>query len=225
MNIKDFGLGRIIVNDNNDNNYSISSVLPKTINNTYKYWWTNGWWGNQGNSPMCVAYSWNHWLADGPITQLSSRNKTKYPFDIDKLYTESQKVDEWPGENYNGTSVRAGAKILKKYGYIKNYYWAWDIETTINAILTMGPVVIGSHWYYNMFFPDKNGIIKPTGRIVGGHAYLLDGINTKKQLIRIKNSWGRNWGHNGFAYISFDDLSKLISENGEVCLATEIDVI
>ena len=56
---------------------------------------------------------------------------------------------------------------------------------------------------------------------MGGHAYVINGIDTKKQLFRIKNSWGRNWGVKGSAYISFANMQRLIRENGEICLAVE----
>jgi len=74
-----------------------------------------------------------------------------------------------------------------------------------------------------MFFPNADGLIKATGEKMGGHAYLLDGINVNKKLIRIKNSWGKNWGKKGFAYISFEDMEKLILDQGEACLAIEIE--
>lgn len=219
-------LGRLIVLDNRDVRFQISSILPKEMPSiSYKYWWPTGWWGDQKNYPHCVAFSWAHWLAAGPITQKKSRLGGNSPFDTTYLYNEAQKVDEWPGEDYDGTSVRAGAKILQKYGYIKNYNWAWDIETTVNTLLTLGPVVVGTWWTYDMFFPNENGIIKSTGQKLGGHAYLLDGVNVKNKLLRLKNSWGRQWGKNGFAYISFDDMDKLIKDQGEVCLATEINVV
>jgi len=219
-------LGRLIIKDSRDNKYQISSLLPKKMPGiTYKYWWTNGWWGNQGQTPHCVAFSWTHWLASGPITQKSSRKGGVAPFDTTYLYNEAQKVDKWEGENYNGTSVRAGASILKTNGFISGYNWAWDIDTTVNALLILGPVVVGTWWTYDMFFPNKKGIITANGQKMGGHAYLLDGVNVNKKMIRLKNSWGRNWGKKGFAYISFDDMDKLIKDQGEVCLATEINVI
>ena len=80
---------------------------------------------------------------------------------------------------------------------------------------------MGTNWYYNMFFPDKTGRIKLGGYLAGGHAYVLNGVNTKTQLFRIKNSWGRKWGQLGHAYISFSDMSRLIKEQGEICLAIE----
>jgi len=43
----------------------------------------------------------------------------------------------------------------------------------------------------------------------------------KKQLFRIKNSWGRSWGVKGSAFISFANMQRLINENGEICLAVE----
>jgi C1A family cysteine protease len=88
-------------------------------------------------------------------------------------------------------------------------------------VLTKGPVVVGTNWYYNMFFPNKLGVISATGKLAGGHAYLINGVDTVKKQFRIKNSWGRRWGQLGHAYISFDDMKKLISQNGEVCLAIE----
>ncbi len=189
-----------------------SSGLPP-----FKYWGDEEWWGNQGNTPQCVGYAWAHWIEDGPITH-SGATPIINP---SLIYSEAQKIDEWPGENYDGTSVRAGAKYLLDTGKIKSYYWAFDVNTLINTVYNLGPVVVGTYWYQGMFYPDINGVIKPTGRIVGGHAYVINGIDLVKQQFRIKNSWGRNWGKQGRAFISFADMSKLISMRGEICLAIE----
>lgn len=214
------GLGRAYARDDRDNNYLIeNSGLLGTSARTSRYWDDEQWWGNQGNTSECVAYAWTHWLEDGPFYQASSPQPILNP---NTVYREAQKVDEWPGENYNGTSVRAGAKILQSLGYIQNYYWTANINTLINTVLNVGPVVVGTHWYRNMFYPSKaTGIIRASGRMVGGHAYVINGVDTKKKLFRIKNSWGRKWGQNGRAFISFTDMAKLISRFGEVCLATE----
>jgi hypothetical protein len=189
----------------------------RTPNVTVKYWNDNGWWGNQGGTPQCVGYSWAHWVEDGPVEH--GGTPPIVPPQI--IYRESQKIDEWPGENYNGTSVRAGAKYLQSIGTIRSYYWAYDVKTLIDTVFNLGPVVVGTYWYSGMFYPDTNGLIRVTGGIVGGHAYVINGVDKSKQQFRIKNSWGQNWGKQGHAYISFNDMSRLISMNGEICLAVE----
>jgi C1A family cysteine protease len=73
-----------------------------------------------------------------------------------------------------------------------------------------------------MFFPDKNGVIKVGGKHSGGHAYIINGVDTKTKMFRLKNSWGKTWGKSGSAFISFSDMDKLIKQNGEICLAVEL---
>jgi hypothetical protein len=185
---------------------------------TERYWDANGWWGDQRNTPQCVGYSWAHWLEDGPVQQSGIPPIIK-PIDI---YKNAQKLDEWYGENYDGTSVRGAVKYLKNIGKVKSYYWAFDLQTLIDTVMKLGPVVVGTNWYNGMFYPNGNGLIKIGGSLVGGHAYVINGVNTKTKQFRIKNSWGKAWGKGGHAFISFNDMTRLIREQGEICLATEI---
>ncbi|HEY0750392.1 MAG TPA: hypothetical protein VGD26_04520 [Chitinophagaceae bacterium] len=226
VDITNLGLGRLPAADERDQMFHMKLAIPtEAPTRTYRYWNANGWWGDQQTTPQCVGYSWAHWVEDGPIT-----HKGSAPIIAPEvIYREAQKIDEWPGEGYEGTSVRAGAKVLQALGFIESYYWAWDAKTVADTILTRGPVVVGTNWYRDMFFPDpETYIVKPTGAAVGGHAYLINGVNVKKGLFRFKNSWGNgkdsinNWGDNGHAWITIEDMDKLIKQDGEACLAVEI---
>jgi hypothetical protein len=219
LKIEHFGLGRLQSTDNRDRLFHMAEVIPAVKPDiTQRYWNAEGWWGDQGATSQCVGYSWTHWLEDGPVT-----HKGNAPIiNPAELYNSAQLIDEWPGENYDGTSVRAGAKVLQALGHIKEYRWAWDIDTLVHALLTTGPVVVGTDWHADMFSPDSAGLIKATGPVLGGHAYVLNGVNKNTSTLRIKNSWGRTWGKKGFAYIKFKDFEKLINNWGEICLATEV---
>ena len=213
-----YPLGRYHIPDERDKKFLIEDKLslPKTIIKS-KYWDANGWWGNQGKTPQCVGYAWAHWIEDGPIGH-DGVPPIVHPT---LIYREAQKVDEWVGEKYDGTSVRGAAKYLKTTNRISSYLWTYDINVLINTVLTQGPVVVGTNWYTSMFTPDKNGVIRVLGRVAGGHAYVINGIDRNTNLFRIKNSWGKTWGKSGHAFISFTDMARLIREKGEVCLAIE----
>lgn len=212
-------LNRQVKLDPRDNNFLIKNHfnLKPTATIIQRYWDANGWWGDQGDSPYCVGYAWAHWIQDGPVMHPG----TPPVIAPQKIYEEAQKVDEWAGENYEGTSVRGGVKFLKALGNVTSYYWAFDLNTIVQYLLNYGPMVVGTNWYNSMFSPNRSGIIRATGDLAGGHAYVLNGVDTRKRLIRIKNSWGRYWGNSGFAYISFADMAKLIAAQGEACVAVE----
>ena len=214
-------LGRLIEEDDRDYDYPLTSVLkPAEPGVTYRYWWAGGAWLNQGPTGTCVGHAWAHWVEDGPITH----EGTIDPFNI---YYEATQRDAWPGNDNGdlqfGTSVRAAVKYLKEATRVTEYRWAFTLQATVQTLLTAGPVVIGSWWYETMSRPDREGNISVGGDRVGGHAYVLNGVNTERQIIRMKNSWGRGWGKNGYAYLTFDDVDRLIGERGEVCLALETE--
>lgn len=221
----DSRLGRIVIEDERDEDYPMRAALPDTYTASeafergWRYWWPLGYHGNQGYTPHCVAYAWVHWGEDGPRTR-EPFGRGEGPFHNEaSIYHAAQRRDRWPGENYDGTSVRAGAKVLRDLGYISEYRWAAGMDDILNALFTTGPVVFGSWWYEGMMEPDEDGYIYAVGQRVGGHAYVLNGINRKERKIRLKNSWGLGWGDRGSAWLSFDDVAKLLEEQGEACLA------
>lgn len=217
----DYGLGRRFAPDPRDNKYRMSAA-PRMIEGekTYNYWNDSIWFLDQGPQPHCVEYSLHHYMLDSPHTHGGPPL-----WQWGELYRQAQLVDEWEGEDYEGTSVRAGAKVLLDWGYLEQYLWAWDIDSIINAVLYSGPVIVGTNWYSGMYNTDSKGYIHASGRLMGGHAYDINGVNTKSEFFRIKNSWSRVWGNNGRAKISFTDMERLINEYGEALLAVESKVI
>jgi len=219
-----YSFGRIEVQDDRDTLFGIAPMLMAVPRISEKFWWDEGWWGDQGNTNECVAYSWSHWIEDGPVIQDLVEGRVKPLFNTTQLYETCQKIDRFPGENYSGTTVRAGAKALQKLGIVTEYRWAFNVDEIVNTLLTLGPMVVGTKWFNKMQFPDKNGLIRAEGRSMGGHAYLLNGVNTEKGYLRIKNSWGRKWGDHGHAYIGIDDFEKLFRDGGEACIARETKI-
>lgn len=212
------GLGRRWTPDWNDLKFLVRYILPRTSTIDVRYWDDDYWWGNQGETSECVGYSLAHWLEDAPVVHDREEPPVVQPHYI---YTNAQFEDEFPGEDYDGTSVRAGAKILQRLGFIKEYRWAMTAQEIAVAVLEVGPVVFGSLWTEDMFEPDYEYVVRPTGSVVGGHAYLLNGYDARTGFFRIKNSWGKEWGKDGHAYIHINDVERLLAEDGEACLALE----
>lgn len=209
-------LNRVPSPDERDLAYPLSKLLKKPNSlkqRGIKLWDAEGWWGDQGETPECVGYAWAHWLDDKPL----HKNLPHPLISPTTIYLEAKKLDRWKGEAYDGTSIRGGVKYLKNCGKVSSYHWGFDLNSLINAVLYLGPVVIGTSWYSHMFYPNKAGIIKAQGTYSGGHAYLINGIHMTKKQFRIKNSWGRDWGSKGHAWISFSDMARLIRESGEIC--------
>jgi hypothetical protein len=153
---------------------------------------------DQGATPRCVAFAWLDLLTCGPM-----QNKIAGDPDPQEIYDLAQKLDEYAGENYDGTSVRGGAKAISQLGLISSYAFTTSPEEAAAAILTRrSPVVFGSDWMADMStLVQHRGhpFARATGAVEGGHAYLLYGVDRGLTCpdgtlgaFRFQNSWGED---------------------------------
>ena len=107
---------------------------------------------------------------------------------------------------------------FKARGWWGGYRWAFGEQDLAYAVGYLGPAVLGVNWYKGMETPDASGQIFVTGEQLGGHAILCIGYDHVRQLYRLHNSWGKDWGIGGDCFISVSDMKRLLSENGEAAI-------
>lgn len=186
------------------------SLKKLRVSRTSRFWRDDRWRGDQGYTPECVGFASAHLLSTRPHVQWLNPHG---------IYSLAQYLDEWSGENYDGTSVRAAMKVLQLLGFIDVYGFAFNVLQVRDYILENGPVVLGISWLEGMENPDKDAVIHATGRDLGGHAILATGY--KRGKFRLLQSWGPSWGDKGHCWLSLHDLDKLLTMDGEAVTPTE----
>ncbi len=92
------------------------------------------------------------------------------------------------------------ASFSKPTAYFKNL-------DALRAALQKGPLVTTLSVYED-FMSYSSGVYKhTTGKFLGGHAISIVGYDDTTQSFIIRNSWGPEWGEQGFAHVSYTDLS------------------
>ncbi len=224
-------LDRIVEFDERSRNYPIRAVIETSVFRDRL--WACNTWNDQGQEGACVGFGWSHELSSEPAVV-----PTTYTIAYN-LYKRAQQLDQWAGENYEGTSVLAGAKAVSELvnasgqKYISEYRWAFGLADVLLALAHQGPVVLGLNWYRDMFNVDVNGFIRATGTLMGGHCLLAVGveiisnvadpttlaeIDLDASYVTLHNSWGRDWGNDGKCKITVRDLQKLLNESGDACV-------
>ena len=215
---------RVVQFDERSRNYGIAEVLE--AQKPRKRYWGHNTVIDQGREGACVGFAWTNELICNPRPHPDVPQYVGDAF-ARKIYKRAQQLDPWPGENYEGTSVLAGAKAIMETGYLTQYRWAFNIEQVRDAVIAEGPVILGINWYDSMYSTRPSGLVEVGGKVVGGHAIALTGYNPRarlkgeggyKEVFRWKNSWGTSYGKNGTGYVKIEDLERLLKEDGEACI-------
>ena len=161
---------------------------------------------NQGNEPICVPCSisaqlnWRKNIKDGIIEDNKINLHEIYDSRINK------------NEN-NGMTFKDALKFLRKEGVsckegkikIDSYAMVTNNFALKYAILSNGPCIGGLPVYNNNDTFWKQNF---HDRFLGLHAVAIVGYNKDGFIIR--NSWGKEYGKDGYSFISNSDFNKFV---------------
>jgi hypothetical protein len=231
-----YGLGRLQEHDPRSLRFAVEVPDRPPVNRT----WRCGPVLNQGQTSACTGFSRTADLMASPqmVRHFHDANGLITPDDMARrTYDLARTLDEWPGEDYDGSSVLGALKAVQALGFIGEYRWAFTFDDWLRSISYVGPSVVGTTWLESMFRPDARGVltVDPASGEAGGHAYLVRGILVSGALrhrlvghadrpgvplLRIRNSWGYGWGRLGDAYMWSDDYEKHLWPGGEQSVVT-----
>jgi C1A family cysteine protease len=181
------------------------------------------------------------------------REDSIYDLSEQWTYWNAKKIDPW-GVDVEGTSIRFALKVLHKIGCppekaweytdnkinigkpegwahliarwnkIDSYWRLTTFEQIMDALMHIGPVVLGVGCYDEIFRPEPDGFVpypKTPQYCYGGHAILACGFDRNKERVLFKNSWSTNWGADGYGWLGFDYIRSFC---WDAWVATDLNV-
>lgn len=188
---------------------------------------------NQGTEGACTGFG----LAAVANFLLRRRAVTSDPRPVSPrmFYEMAKRYDEWPGEEYSGSSARGAMKGWHKHGVCLQKIWPYNARKA-RAILTRERALNAAERplgaYYRVNHQDlaamhsalaEVGILYASASVHEGWGQIdaHDGVIPRNDARRgghafalvgydergfwLQNSWGSRWGRGGFALITYED--------------------
>lgn len=180
---------------------------------------------DQGTEGACTGYA----LATVAHYLLRTRKVVPETGEVSArmLYELARRYDEWPGEDYEGSSARGAMKAWHQHGVCAKNCWPdgqdrWqdavrrplgayfrvnhrDLVAMHSALAEAKTLYATGlvHTGWEQVGPD--GVVPYNGgeAILGGHAFAI--VAYDEDGFWFQNSWGDDWGKDGFGRISYDD--------------------
>ena len=185
--------------------------------------------GNQGIQQSCVAWSIAYALKS---YQEKVELGQQYTFSPSYIYNQINngmnaptfvtdalnilsdqgvcQYDEMPYDENDWTTKPSEASKVNAKKFRIDFWRRVNILDTkeVKAQLAAGyPVIIGadvSKEFINEGYSKKADFVwKEAGTPAGGHCMLLVGYDDQKAAFKVMNSWGKDWGDNGFGWIDY----------------------
>ena len=137
-------------------------------------------------------------------------------YKLETRLDDSQIPGHYPPDD-TGSCGPWSMMVLQKLGLIARWVHTRTLHAALR-LLNKGPISIGIAWYPSMFTPDAGHTIHVDDSVdpAGGHQVCIVANDTRNRRVKIRNSWGRSWGDDGHAWLSWDDFDKLLKGGGDV---------
>ena len=190
---------------------------------------------NQGSEGSCTGF------ALAAVVNLLLRNfkpaspAAKQTVSPHMLYTMARRYDEWPGDKYEGSSLRGALRGFYNTGSCSELLWPTreQDELTVDAAKDARQRALGAYYRLRPTLSDYHAAISETGVVyvsasvhpgwdhpakgrieprAGGqlHAFALVGYD--EEGFWVQNSWGKRWGQQGIAHWAYKDWATNIED-------------
>lgn len=151
------------------------------------------------------------------------------------LYQLAKKYDEFPGEDYEGTSLSGALKAAKAAGVYLESDWPYaarskpkegakpfmklsgyaqvnSIPLLLSALREQKVVVAAIQVTEDFDQPPATGkvTVKLPLKPIGTKVIAIVGYDSKSADFKFANDWGSKWGAGGFGLLKDSDLSKIL---------------
>jgi hypothetical protein len=222
------GLGRQYAPDQRDRRFLLTAKrleeIPRAVDVRRRSRpWHIGPILDQGATNQCTVYAAVQQIQSAP--RIHDLHWT--PAQFAEVYQRALLLDEFPGEIDEGTSERAVQKALQERKLIDSYLWATEEDVAREYLLTRGMLCFGTDWFQGFDSPGKKSYVDPTGRVRGGHEYVMRwyyGARHYKypDTYEFVNSWGPSFGESGIFRMKADVVRYLWFQlNGDLASPVE----
>lgn len=206
--------------------------------------WATGPTLDQGAEGACCGFGATGAVMAEPSGRLQPATAaTKY---ARGWYKRAQRLDEWPGEQYDGTSVLATCLVGRERRLWSGFRWAKNPAELAAGIVDpqLGPAILGVAWAQELYETDRAGVMRARdldGDL--GHCVLAFGYLPAPEHISdplwdeleelgltaavesldepsypILNSWGPDYGRGGRAVAPVSLVRRWFARRGEFAL-------
>lgn len=176
---------------------------------------------NQSNQAIVTAYAYDPIFMNGQGMQDTAlcRSAVFLPDLLSEIVKSGSKrlnIDKSSCRGANGFEESQSLLNLTSVSRLtdKNQSQEDNINAIKQSLADFHPVVFGMEVAESFYLVDTDGYFQPTEEekaMVGsllGHALTIVGYDDNQfgGAFRVVNSWGNNWGDNGYCWISYEDF-------------------
>lgn len=121
-----------------------------------------------------------------------------------KVWSNEEPFDLQPSDEAYQNGLK-GHEITK-------YYKIQTLLQLKKALYANYPVVGAVDWAFR-YYDDNYVMNTPTKKEIkesNGHAIVFVGYDDSRQVVEFRNSWSNQWANNGYAYMTYDVLKKVM---------------
>lgn len=164
--------------------------------------------------PSRLALYWWNRLQDGTTGSDDGSSLTNAMRTLVKYGVPHESL--WPYTDQGNQFAVKPAKAVWSDGYWHSIAKSLQVNqsiTDMKSCLAQGYPFIFGFTVYESFESQEvanSGIMPMPGfreQVVGGHAVMAVGYDDATQMVKVRNSWGTNWGQNGYFFMPYQYIS------------------